>query len=62
MKPGRTMEDVLIQDIEEDNFSLSFTPNLKYNEVECMIIHEKDCCTAYTDRTRRLPQKSSQGN
>ena len=56
------MEDVLIHDIEDDNFPPSFTPNLNCNEVAYTIIDKKDCCTAYTDLTGRFPQKSSQGN
>ena len=62
IKPDQTMEDTLIQEMEEDNFPSSFTPNIGCNQVAYSIISKGECCTAYTDLTRRFPQKSSQGN
>jgi hypothetical protein len=62
MKPGQTMEEALLQEIGQDNFPASYTPNVRCNQVAYSIISKEDCCTAYTDLTGRFPQKSSQGN
>ena len=62
MKPGQTMEEALLQEIGQDNFPASYTPNVRSNQVAYSIISKEDCCTAYTDLTGRFPQKSSQGN
>ena len=42
MKPGETMEDTLIQEMEEDNFSSSFTLNMRCNQVAYSIISNEE--------------------
>ena len=61
-KPGQTIADTLKQDINEDHFPPSPTPNVKTNNVCYAIIDKEEISTAYTDLTGRFPMRSSQGN
>ena len=44
------------------SFPTSPAPNTISNEVAYTIIDKKECCTAYTNITRKFLQKSSGGN
>ena len=62
LKPGQTLEQVLTQEIDTDNFPSSPSPNTKSQDVAYMIINKSEVCTAYTDLTGRFPCRSSSGN
>ena len=61
-KPGQTITDVLHEELDEDSFPPSPTPNIKTNDVAYMVIDKNELSTAYTDLTGRFPCKSSSGN
>ena len=61
-KPGQSIRDVLLQELDDDSFPLSPTPNNKTNDVAYMIINRHEVNTAYTDLTGRFPCRSSSGN
>ena len=61
-KPGQTLEDVLLQELDADSFPCSPSPNVKCNDVAFMIINRDELSTAYTDLTGRFPCRSSSGN
>ena len=62
LKPGQTLEQVLTQEIDTDNFPSSPSPNTKHQDVAYIIINKSEVCTAYTDLTGRFPCRSSSGN
>ena len=59
---GKTLEDVLTEELHTDNFPTSPTPNVLTNEVAYMLLDRKEFSTAYTDLTGRFPMRSSRGN
>ena len=61
-KPGQSLRDVLIQELDDDSFPPSPNPNNKTNDVAYMIINRHEVNTAYTDLTGRSPCRSSSGN
>ena len=54
-KPGQTLEAILKNEMDGDNFPPLPTPNKKTNDVCYTIINEKDISTAYTGLTGRFP-------
>ena len=61
-KPGQSFQEIFQQDLDEDSFPVSSTPNNKTHNVAYMVINKDDMCTSYTDLTGRFPCKSSRGN
>ena len=61
-KPGQSIRDVLLQELDNDSFPPSPTLNNKTNDVAYMIINRHEVNTAYTDLTGRFPCRSSSGN
>ena len=53
-KPGQLIQEVLQQELDEDSFPNSPTPNLKTNDVGYMVIDRNELGTAYTDLTGRF--------
>ena len=62
MKPGQTLQEAIQEELHEDSFPSSQSPNIKTNDVIYMVIDKQEICTAYTDHTGRFPCKSSSGN
>ena len=60
--PGKSLQNVLLQEPDDDSFLNSPTPNVKTNDVAYMIIDRDQLSTAYTDLTGRFPCRSSSGN
>ena len=56
-----SLTQVLQQEILQDAFPTSDTPNVKTHEVVYAVIQDSDV-TAYTDLTGRFPYRSSRGN
>ena len=54
IKPGQSLRDVLIQELDNNSFPPSPTPNNKTNDVAYMIINRHEVNTAYTDLTGRF--------
>ena len=61
-KHGETMKDTLNQDVLEDKFPPSPSPNIKTNDVVYTIIEAEDAISGHFDLTSRFPQRSSRGN
>ena len=59
---NETLEEVLTNDIMEDTFPSSPSPDIKTNEVAYAIIDPDLLSNAYFDLTGRFPQRSLQGN
>ena len=60
--PSQSLTDTILQDIEQDAFPLSDTPNIKTNDVVYKIEPITPTNKAYTDLTGRFPYRSSRGN
>ena len=54
-KPGQSIQDFLLQELDDDSFPTSPTPNAKTNDAAYMIIDQDELSTAYTDLTGRFP-------
>ena len=61
-KPGQSLEATLLEEMDEDNFPDSPTPNDKINNVVYIFIDRDELCTTYTDLTGLFPCCSSRGN
>ena len=61
-KPGQSIQDVLLQELDNDSFPTSQNPNVKTNNVAYMIIDQDELSTAYTDLVGQFPCRSSSGN
>ena len=61
-KNGQSLAEVLIEEMNNDNFPASPVPNVKSNDVAYALINKNEISTAYTDLTGRFPMKSSRGN
>ena len=61
-KPGQSFQDIFQQDLHDDSFPDSSTPNNKTLDVAYMVINKDEPSTAYTDFTGRFHCKSSRGN
>ena len=63
LKKGESLQDVVQQDISDDAFPASPTPNIKDHSVVYALHHEETAIEkAYTDLTGRFPFRSSRGN
>ena len=61
VKPGASLSDALLQDMDNDIFPTSDHPNMKKHEVVYSVIQDSSI-TAYTNLTGRFPYRSSRGN
>ena len=61
-KLGQSIQEVLQQELDDNSFPTSPTPNLKTNDVAYMVIDKNEIGTAYIDLTGRFPCRSSSGN
>ena len=61
-EPGQSFQDILQQNVDEDSFPDSPTPNKKTHDVAYMVINKDELCTAYADLIGIFPCRSSRGN
>ena len=61
-EPGKSLEDVLQAEIDEDCFSRSLSPNKQNIDVEYMVVYWKDLCIAYIDLIGWFPCDLSSRN
>ena len=59
---GRTLEELFTEKRDDDKFPTSPTPNIKTNDVACILINKNELSTAYTDLTGRFLMQSRRGN
>ena len=61
-RTNKNITDIVKQEIIDDSFPTSPSPNVKTNDVLCAIIETGDLHSSYFDTTGRFPQRSSRGN
>ena len=59
---GKTLENPILKDIQNDAFPLSYASNIKNNNVEYSIVDATPKNIAYIDLTERFLYRSSRGN
>ena len=59
---GKALEQVFQEELDDDTFQQSPSPNIKTNNVAYILINKKELSTAYMDLTGRFLMRSSRGN
>ena len=60
--PGQYFQEILQQDLDENSFADSPTPNNKTQDVAYMVINKDGLCTVYTDLIGKFPCRFIRGN